>query len=795
MTQQPSQAEAALIAAEAAATARDTAAAIALAATAMEMGGADPALTLRAALLHGRLERPASACALARAALAGRDDAGLAALGVQLAGLLHVTGAPEAATEVLRLCWRARPDRATIGLFLAAGLPSFRRGIQDGADLALLGALAEAACVDPTAVPDGDLAELARLAEDAGCDDLLRALGAAAMAAGGTALVRRLTAPGLGATQSLPGLVHHATHRLARGAIAFAAAHAALSADPSARFNAGYAALAAGDVPRAGALLGGLPAVGAAPLAGAAWPHFGELPWPFAAPPEAARRGFESLLPPGATWPRIRLVTPCLNPGPWLEETILSVAAQGYPAVEHVVVDGGSTDGTAAILARHRDRLHAVIAGPDGGPAEAIGKGLAGTDAALIGWINADDLLAPGALHALGAAYAADPAADLVHGWSVAHRARHVTTIQQPLAEGPGGFTVGALADVFGRWGDGRFFLQPEVLVARRFWDRLGGRLDTGLKAVFDYELWMRAAQAGARIAQIRWPVAFYRTHAAQLSGQRSAVALEQVAVRDRFATPAPPPARVAAIAARLRGALNPQGRPARLLLIDARCAETISATAAEEARIALAARRVALEVRPRAPEGVVEADVVLRLLGAHDGGAWVARLRAQGFAGPAIGWFVGDHRDAASNAAMALAPDIVVPSRARRRGVLLQDAALVTEAMTPPCGLVSAAEARAAFAAGATPGPRDGPIWQPGAMRLAAALRGTGPMAVAEAGALVLALLAGRAPVMEDPGLAELFGAALPEDGATRHALGLDLLLAPRLLRLLDRLGALAAG
>ena len=113
---------------------------------------------------------------------------------------------------------------------------------------------------------------------------------------------------------------------------------------------------------------------------------------------------------------------------------------------------------------------------------------------------------------------------------------------------------------------------------------------------------------------------------------------------------------------------------------------------------------------------------------------------------------------------------------------------------MAPPCGLVSAAEARAAFAAGPTPGLREGAIWQPGAMRLAAALHGAGPMAVAERGALVLALLAGRAPVMEDPGLAELLGAALPQDAAGRHALGLDLLLAPRLLHLMDRLGRVAA-
>ncbi|GGJ24675.1 glycosyltransferase [Neoroseomonas lacus] len=787
----PAEGQAAMAAAEAAAAGRDLPAAVALAATAV---AAEPGLRLRAALLHARLERPGSARALACAALAANDDPALAVLGIEVAGHLHVSGATEAATAVLRLCWRGRPDRLTIGLFLSAGLPSFQRSLQDGADLALLEGMVAAACLDPGAGREADIAELARLAEEAGRDDLLRTLGAAVQARGTRPLVERLTRPGLGVTQSLAGLAHLATHRPARAAIAFAAAQVALPGDPSTRFNAGYAALAAGDVGAASALLGALPAAGEPMLAGAAWPRFGELPWPFAPPTEATRRGFEALLPPGGRWPRIRLVTPCLNPGPWLEETILSVAAQGYPAVEHVVVDGGSTDGTAAVLARHRDRLHGVIVEPDGGPAEAIGKGFAGNDADLIGWINADDLLAPGALHVLGAAFAADPAADLVHGWSVAHRARRITGLQQPLPGGVRDFTVAGLADVFGRWGAGRFFLQPEVLVARRFWEQLGGRLDTGLSAVFDYELWLRAAVAGARIAQARWPVAFYRTHPAQRSGQRSALAAEQVMVRDRFAAPAPPPARVANVAARLRGALRPAGRPVRLLLVDPHCAETISPAAKEEARAALATRRIALEVVPRVAPGAVVADIVLRLLAAHDGEDWVPRLRRQGFAGPAIGWFLEDDRDAASNAAMALTPDIVVPSRARRRGVLLQESALVTEAMAPPCGLVSGAEARAAFSVAPTPGAEDDAVWQPGAMRLAAARRGDGPMAVAEPGAAVLALLAGRPPVAADARLAELFEGPLPEDRAALHKLGLDRLLAPRLLRLLDRLGAIAA-
>jgi len=783
---------AALAAAAAAADAGDGEGAVALIAEAVAAAPEDRALRLRAALLHARLGRPGAALALARSALEGPAEPELSDLAAMVADRLLALGWAGAAAELARraaVLGRGRP--ALRRLLLAAGLPAYRQSLQQAPDGALLAAMAEAAAADPTALPLDDLLELARLLEEAGRDDLLRRIGAAALAQGGPT-ARALTRPGMGAVQSLEGLAHAATGRAGRAALAFAAAHAGFPADPSARFNAAFAALAGGELAEAERLFGGLPAAGEPMLAGAAWPHFGELPWPFAGPPAKAQAAFAALLPAGARWPRIRLVTPCLNPGPWLEEAILSVAGQGYPALEHVVVDGGSSDGTAEVLARQRHRLHAVIRGPDAGPAEAIMKGLAGCEADLVGWLNADDLLAPGALHHLGAAFAAAAEADLVHGYAVAHRGRRIIGVQRPLAEGPEAFTLEGLADIFGRWAAGAFFLQPEVLLARRFFERLGG-LDTGLSAVFDYELWLRAARARPRIAQVAWPVAFYRVHPGQRSGRRAALAAEQVMARDRHVQPAPPPARRAEITARLRAALCRPDRPARLLLLDPASAETLSAAARAEAQAALAAEGVRLAVATDVPEGAVEAELVLRLLGAHDGTEWVARLRARGFAGPVIGWFTEEDEDASSSAAMARAPDVVIPSRPARRGVLLQDRALVTEAMAPPSGLVSVAEAAALFAAGPTPGGGSGDApWEPGPARLAAALAGEGPMPAADRHAVVLALLAGRVPAPARPGLMELLP-ALPEEAAARHALGRGMLLAPRLALLLARLRALA--
>lgn len=669
-----------LDAARAAADAGQEADAVPLAAAALAEAPDDAAHRLRVALLEARMRRPAAALAVAAPAFgAAPGDALLTDLLAMVGDALRRHGAVEEATAVLRHAWRASPRPLMRASFLDAALPAYRRSLNAGADAALLAEMAEAAT--GAALPEALLAELARLLEEAGRDDLLRTLGLAAIAAGDGARTRVIAGIGEAAPKEA-GLRLLATGRPARAGLAFALAHREAPEDAAARFNAGYAALAAGEADAAAAILAPLPAADEAAMDGAAWPRFGELPWPFGAPGPGA---WDHLLPDGARWPRIRLVTPCFNPGPWLEETILSVAAQGYPAVEHVIVDGGSTDGTAALIARHRHWLHAVISEPDDGPADAITKGFAGSEADLLGWINADDLLAPGALHRLGAAFARDGAADIVHGSSLPHRGRRILGHQRPLAGGPEGFATEALADVFGRWAEGRFFLQPEALVARRFWDRLGGRLDTSLAAVFDYELWLRAAAAFPRILQVPWPAAFYRIHAGQRTAGRTALAAEQVMVRDRFATPAPPPARAEALRARLRGALAQHGRPARLLLLDDRCAETMPPAARQAAHATLAALGVALEIGADLPPGPPGADLVLRVLRAHDGADWVAPLRDRGFAGPVIGWLVEDDRDAYANAAMARGLDLVVPARAERRSALLQDRALVVAALAPP--------------------------------------------------------------------------------------------------------------
>lgn len=103
-----------------------------------------------------------------------------------------------------------------------------------------------------------------------------------------------------------------------------------------------------------------------------------------------------------AALPRITVVTICRNAADSIERTLQSVAAQDYPALEYVVVDGASTDGTLAILERYRGRIDRLTSEPDRGIAHAFNKGIALGTGDWFLMLNAGDaFLAPDALRRL----------------------------------------------------------------------------------------------------------------------------------------------------------------------------------------------------------------------------------------------------------------------------------------------------------------------------------------------------------------------------------------------------------
>ena len=117
-----------------------------------------------------------------------------------------------------------------------------------------------------------------------------------------------------------------------------------------------------------------------------------------------------------SSWSRISVVTPSFNQGEYIEETIRSVLLQGYPDLEYIIVDGGSTDETISILRRYEPWLAYWVSEPDRGQSHAINKGWARATGAWLGWLNSDDIYLPSALRTAMESAAADKGRDLIYG-------------------------------------------------------------------------------------------------------------------------------------------------------------------------------------------------------------------------------------------------------------------------------------------------------------------------------------------------------------------------------------------
>ena len=113
--------------------------------------------------------------------------------------------------------------------------------------------------------------------------------------------------------------------------------------------------------------------------------------------------------------PKITIITPSFNQGSFITQTIQSILGQGYPNLEYIVMDGGSTDGTLEILHHYENQL-TWYSEKDRGQAHAVNKGLELVSGEVLGFVNSDDTLEPGALIKVGEFFAAHPEANWLSG-------------------------------------------------------------------------------------------------------------------------------------------------------------------------------------------------------------------------------------------------------------------------------------------------------------------------------------------------------------------------------------------
>ena len=103
--------------------------------------------------------------------------------------------------------------------------------------------------------------------------------------------------------------------------------------------------------------------------------------------------------------PKISIITPTYNQGQYIEQTIKSVLDQGYPNLEYIIIDGGSTDNTIDIIKKYEDQLSYWISEPDEGQSDAINKGLRVATGEIINWLNSDDYYEPNSLFTIAKAF------------------------------------------------------------------------------------------------------------------------------------------------------------------------------------------------------------------------------------------------------------------------------------------------------------------------------------------------------------------------------------------------------
>lgn len=225
------------------------------------------------------------------------------------------------------------------------------------------------------------------------------------------------------------------------------------------------------------------------------------------------------VLPDGRLWPRISIVTPNYNYGHFIEETIRSVLLQGYPDLEYIVMDGGSTDGSAEIIRKYARWLTHWVSEPDRGQAHAINKGFARASGDLLAWINSDDFYLPSALRLFGEAHARRPEAIL---------AGDVENFDDggssPILIRQSNLILRNLLDPWnGKW----VFHQPGVFVPRSV-SVTAGPLDEGLRYAFDHD-WLCRLLQHASATYLGVPVARFRIHTASKTGAERPAALPEL--------------------------------------------------------------------------------------------------------------------------------------------------------------------------------------------------------------------------------------------------------------------------
>lgn len=203
--------------------------------------------------------------------------------------------------------------------------------------------------------------------------------------------------------------------------------------------------------------------------------------------------------------PRISIVIPSYKQAAYLEKTITSLLSQDYPALELIVVDGGSDDGSKEIIEKYSAHIKWWCSEQDQGQTDALNKGFEQCSGEIMAWLNSDDMLMPETLKRVASCFAQHPNIDAVYG--------HRILIDEADRD-IGRWILPKHNDRVMTWAD---FIPQETLFWRRpLWDKVNGRLDKSFQFAMDWDLLLRFREAGACIVRLPYFMGLFRVHAAQ---------------------------------------------------------------------------------------------------------------------------------------------------------------------------------------------------------------------------------------------------------------------------------------
>ncbi|OGN75970.1 MAG: hypothetical protein A2X25_02175 [Chloroflexi bacterium GWB2_49_20] len=215
-------------------------------------------------------------------------------------------------------------------------------------------------------------------------------------------------------------------------------------------------------------------------------------------------------MPDGSSWPRISIVTPSYNQAQFLEETIRSVLMQGYPNLEYIIIDGGSTDGSVEIIKRYSPYLSYWHSRKDDGQSDAINQGLCMATGDIVAWINSDDTYLPEVFERIATLFNRKNV-ELVYG-----RSFFIDEESKIIGDYPAG-------PLQLDWRRFRYWRgwpvpQPTVFMRRGILEKFG-YLDTSLHYGLDYDLFIRFSCHLIKFDFLDTPLANYRIHSHSKTG------------------------------------------------------------------------------------------------------------------------------------------------------------------------------------------------------------------------------------------------------------------------------------